>query len=156
MTKNDRLILGMLLGGICVFIVMTIFSLSRQSKAKKNAEIASRIAPASFDALRAAPTFHRLVYEDDETRVIELVISPGQVTPIFSRPEKTIEWITSGSPVVLSEFSLANNKPELTRSDTLSLRADQLNKAERKENAILQSINNIGTEIFRLYRVENK
>jgi len=150
MTKNDRLILGVLLGGICMFIVMTIISLSGNSQKKRQA---SSINFAKTDALRAAPSQHRLIFENDSIRIIELILAPGQETPPHSHSDGIV-WVTSNSQVVISDFS--GGSTSAARKDTVSLRADQVN-VYREEKAIqLHSIKNVGTEEYREYRVEFK
>jgi hypothetical protein len=37
--------------------------------------------PPALDALRAAPASHRLILEDDRTRVLEVTIEPGAYEP---------------------------------------------------------------------------
>jgi hypothetical protein len=150
MTKNDRLILGVLLGGICMFIVMTIISLSGNSQKKKQA---SSLAFEKTDALKAAPSHHRLIFENDSIRIIELILSPGQETPPHSHLPGIV-WVTNNSQVVISDFSSGTTSP--VRKDTISLRPDQVN-VSREEAAIeLHSVKNVGTEEYHEYRVEFK
>jgi|GEM_PF-6042661 len=155
MSKNDRLILGMLLGGICMFIVMTIISLSA---AGKNQEKASKSSiPTTLDALTAAASFHRLIFEDEKIRVTELVIPPGQETPPHAHPLRSTSWVTRGTPIVRTHYSGDKlQKLKISTIDTLTLRADQINKAIPEEAGILHKLKNVGAEEFREYRIEYK
>jgi len=40
--------------------------------------------PDSLDALTAAPEFHRLLLENDEVRVLESRIGPGETVPVHT------------------------------------------------------------------------
>lgn len=40
--------------------------------------------PDSLDALTAAPRFHRLLFENDRVRVLEVRIGPGQFVPVHT------------------------------------------------------------------------
>ena len=40
--------------------------------------------PDGLDALRAAPVHHRLVYENERVRVLEVRIGPGEIVPLHT------------------------------------------------------------------------
>ena len=40
--------------------------------------------PESLDALAAAPGFHTLLHEDDDVRVLDTRIGPGETTPVHT------------------------------------------------------------------------
>src|SRR5262250_798195 len=42
--------------------------------------------PASLDALEAAPRHHRLLYENDRVRVLEVRIPRGEIVPLHTHP----------------------------------------------------------------------
>jgi hypothetical protein len=156
MSKNDRLILGMLLGGILVFISMTVISLYGQVKRQKKLK-AQQEFPSSLDALTAAPGYHRLIFEDEKTRVIELILSPGQETPLHNHHGNSKAWVTKGTPVVFTEFGKdRQNNWVPIKYDTVSLRADQLNKVRPEQVNSPFRIKNIGSEEFHQYRIEYK
>jgi hypothetical protein len=40
--------------------------------------------PSELDALTAAPDNHKLLFENDNVRVLETIIQPGQTTPLHT------------------------------------------------------------------------
>ena len=51
--------------------------------------------PDSLDALVAAPGFHRLLFENDDVRVLETLIGPGETTPIHTHRWPSVVHILS-------------------------------------------------------------
>jgi hypothetical protein len=53
--------------------------------------------PDTMDATVAAPESHRVLYEDDRTRVLEVVIPPGVREPehTHARPRTSTKWRTT-------------------------------------------------------------
>lgn len=51
--------------------------------------------PDSLDALVAAPEFHRLVFENDDVRVLDTRIGPGQTVPVHTHRWRSILYILS-------------------------------------------------------------
>ncbi len=56
--------------------------------------------PGSFDALVAAPNHHRLAFENDNVRVLETMIMPGDTTPLHTHCWPGTIYILSGSDFV--------------------------------------------------------
>jgi predicted metal-dependent enzyme (double-stranded beta helix superfamily) len=50
-----------------------------------------------LDGLVAAPSIHRLLFENDTVRVIETTIAPGEVTPLHTHLAPTVTYVISGS-----------------------------------------------------------
>ena len=51
--------------------------------------------PDALDALVAAPGFHQLVFENDDVRVLDTRIGPGQVTPVHTHRWPAILYVLS-------------------------------------------------------------
>ena len=51
--------------------------------------------PDSLDALEAAPSFHRLLFENDELRVLETKIPPGDVTEVHTHRWPGVLYVLS-------------------------------------------------------------
>ncbi len=49
--------------------------------------------PDTMDATVAAPESHRVLYEDDRTRVLEVVIPPGVRARAHPRPVENIDQV---------------------------------------------------------------
>lgn len=151
--KRDRLILGMLLGGILMFFLMTIFSLTGS---RKLAGSTTNDHP-SLDALLAAPTFHRLLLDNEKARVTELVVPPGKQTPVFRYAHRSLTWVTNGTPIVLTTYKFTNSGAlSAISSDTIAIRPDELNRSSIEVPGAPFSITNISNETYRQYRIEWK
>jgi mannose-6-phosphate isomerase-like protein (cupin superfamily) len=50
-----------------------------------------------LDGVSAAPDHHRVLFENDEVRVIETTILVGDVTPLHTHLAPTVMYVVSGS-----------------------------------------------------------
>lgn len=64
--------------------------------------------PNSMDALVAAGDYHRLLFENERVRVLEVRIQPGQLVPV-----QTHRWPSAVYVVKASDFIRRNGKGEL-------------------------------------------
>ena len=53
--------------------------------------------PDSLDALTAAPEFHKLLFENERVRVLEVRIKPGEVVPVHTHCWAGVVYVMSGS-----------------------------------------------------------
>ena len=53
--------------------------------------------PDSLDALTAAPANHRLLMENDQVRVLEALIRPGDRTPVHTHRWPAVQYVCSWS-----------------------------------------------------------
>jgi len=53
--------------------------------------------PDSLDALTAAPDFHRLLFENEHVRVLEVRIKPGQIVPVNTHRWPSVVHVRSAS-----------------------------------------------------------
>lgn len=56
--------------------------------------------PDSLDALIAAPAHHKLLMENEQVRVLETVISPGDTTPLHTHRWPSVYYVISWSDFV--------------------------------------------------------
>jgi hypothetical protein len=56
--------------------------------------------PDSLDALTAAPEYHRLLFENEYVRVLEVRIKPGQFVPVHTHRWPCAAYVVSGSDFV--------------------------------------------------------
>ncbi len=107
--------------------------------------------PDSLDALVAAPTFHRVLFENDEVRVLESRIGPGETTPIH-----THRW-----PSVLYVLATAHH---VRRDDEGALLGDtRVSDAPPAPGTTIwitarppHTVENVGDAVIRLLNVELK
>lgn len=160
--KRTRLFIGILVGGIFACIGLVIFSLAKPDQ-KGYMDVAGNNVPgqwdwpSSLDALVAAPAFHRLIFENDDMRILEVIVNPGQVDPVHTHKGKSIVWVVKSSPIVYTTFTKGKgNKLVPIKKDTIIIAADDLNKANWENPEPPHSVENIGTDTFKLYRIEYK
>ena len=111
----------------------------------------------SLDALVAASDYHKLVYEDSSMRVLEVTVMPGKLDPIHTHKGKSIVWVTHSSPLLYKTYEMdSNNNWTLVKTDTIIVKPEELNKAVWEKPEPPHSVENIGKEIFKLYRIEYK
>ena len=53
--------------------------------------------PPDLDGPTAAPDHHRVLFENDEVRVLETKIPAGEVTPLHTHQRPTVMYVLSGS-----------------------------------------------------------
>ena len=77
--------------------------------------------PDSLDALMAAPEFHSLLLENDDVRVLETRIAPGETVPLHTHRWPSVLYVLSAGHVVrrddegrlLSDTRATGTLPEL-------------------------------------------
>jgi hypothetical protein len=50
-----------------------------------------------LDGVAAAPGQHKVIFENDEVRVVETTIAAGEVTPLHTHLAPTLQYVLSGS-----------------------------------------------------------
>jgi hypothetical protein len=56
--------------------------------------------PDSLDALTAAASFHKLLFENERVRVLEVRIGPGQFVPVHTHKWPSAVYVASGSDFI--------------------------------------------------------
>lgn len=151
---------GMLLGGLSIFLLMTMIN-NRKSPVEvlvnKKAKHNSWNWPDSLDALVAASDFHKLISETDDFRVLEVTVRPGQLDPIHTHKGKSIVWVVQSSPILYNTYGMgSDNTLALLKQDTINIKTEELNIGNWENPEPPHSVQNIGNEIFKLYRIEFK
>lgn len=59
----------------------------------------SSTRPSSYDAVAAAPDNHRVVFENEKVRVLEVTINPGEKEPFHEHPLFSVMNIITGAPL---------------------------------------------------------
>lgn len=59
--------------------------------------------PAALDAMAAAPDHHRVLLENDQVRVLDTRIGPGETTPVHTHCWPAVLYIQSWSDFVRSD-----------------------------------------------------
>ena len=69
---------------------------------KHNAETrpAAPAELAALDGVEAAPDHHRLVYEDERVRIVELRVAAGERVPVHTHRYATINYVVAHSDFV--------------------------------------------------------
>lgn len=106
--------------------------------------------PDDLDAIVAAPNSHRVVFENDEVRVLEVTVAPG-----VREPEHTHRW---PSVMVTHERARINyfTGAELTFTSPDPLPEERLPRASWLEPEGPHSVENIDTVWLRAIRFELK
>lgn len=91
--KLKSLFTGVLLGGLIVYSILTTLNKSTNKSTAAIGTIDSIDAPQwqwpdSLDAVIAAKDCHKTVFENEEFRILEVTVSPGQLDPIHTQRKK--------------------------------------------------------------------
>jgi len=63
--------------------------------------------PAALDAMAAAPSHHEILLENEQVRVLDTMLRPGEATPVHTHPWPSVLYVLSWSDFVRSD---ANGK----------------------------------------------
>ena len=53
-----------------------------------------------LDGVAVAPNHHKVIFENEEVRVLETTIAAGEVTPLHTHLAPTVMYVLSGSHVI--------------------------------------------------------
>ena len=56
--------------------------------------------PAHLDACEAAASFHRVMLENDQVRVLETIVEPGQIVPLHTHHRSAVTTFFTTSSLV--------------------------------------------------------
>lgn len=96
------------------------------------------------DALEASPKSTKKLFENDQVRVLEVEIKPGEKEPLHIHKWKGVMIVTS--PAKLRYYD-GNDKVEFEASQS---------GAEWREPSGIHSVENIDKTVFKAFRVELK
>lgn len=116
--------------------------------------LAIQAAPASFDAVAAAPNSHRVLLEDDKIRVLHVEVAPGATEPVHDHRWPSVMYFEQPQPITYITYKLVNGRPvETERFDAPSLAKTQTVRGEPEG---LHAVKNRGSAPFVAVRVEFK
>ena len=100
--------------------------------------------PNNYDAAIAASESHKILFENEKVRVMEVTIQPGQTEPLHMHPYKSITIVAS--PATLKYFDKEGNL----------ISEVEVHGTTWTEPVELHSTENVGTTPFHGYRIELK
>lgn len=106
----------------------------------------------SLDATKAAKQNHKMVYEDEKVRILQVVCPPGNEEPVHTHKYPSTMWVTQPGHLMYLDH-------KLVKQDSFEIQprtAQQLNKGEQMPPEGPHSIHNIGPTTYIAYRVEYK
>ena len=97
-----------------------------------------------FDAVKAASKTHKVLFENDKVRVLQVTIEPGEKEPVRSHPYKSITIVEK--PSRIKYYDESGNEIEEVEIEGVSW----------IEPKGLHSTENTGDSEFKGYRIEMK
>ena len=109
---------------------------------------------AAYDAIAAAPDHHRVVFENEKVRVLEVTIKPGEKEPFHFHPPSVMTVIT-GAKLRITEAKLNDGK--LVTGKTIEVGKDNFQPPPLwMPPQGLRSVENIGSVTYHAYQIELK
>jgi hypothetical protein len=110
---------------------------------------------APYDAVVAAPDNHRVVFENERVRVLEVTIKPGEKEPFHEHPRFSVMNIIVGAPLRITQATLEDGN--IVTGKTIEVGKDNFQPPPLwMPPQGLHSAENVGTVAFRAYRIELK
>ena len=162
--KIGQLLIGILFGALLGFGLTKYFTKNKQQtdgNSKVNTFDSSLSSekwawPDSLDALKAAPDNHKVVYEDDNVRILAVILDGKKSEPIHTHKWKSIMWIAKPIvPCIINNYS-KDDKGNLVKSDSLIINEMPVDIGQLINAEGPTSITNLGSENGIAYRVEFK
>lgn len=107
-----------------------------------------------LDAVVAAPANHRVVLENDEVRVLQVEVAPGETEAVHEHRWPSVLHIQSAQPAIDIGYAWRDGKMVETGRRTLPAGAPPAAIWVPRQEA--HAVQNLGTAPFRLLRVELK
>ena len=110
---------------------------------------------ATYDAVVADPGHHRVVFENEKVRVLEVIVKPGEKEAFHVHLMPTVITIITGAKLRLTLATLEDDKVVIGKS--MEIGNDNLQPPPLWMGPeMLHSFENIGAVTFHAYRVELK
>jgi hypothetical protein len=163
--KIIHLVLGLIIGGILSFFLTKSFyqtttPASSESSKQAAVDTVQKTAwnwPDSLDALTAAATSHKVVYEDSTVRILQVILQANKTEPLHTHQWRSIMWFTQATPMVYYKYGLVNKKLIIQDSIPIAqMPAAVLNHGAVVEAEGPHAIKNLSTQAGSAYRVEFK
>ena len=110
---------------------------------------------ASYDAVVADPGHHRVVFENEKVRVLEVIIKPGEKEPFHVHLMPTVMNIITGAKLRITQATVEDGKLVIGKS--IEVGNDNFQPPPLwMPPQMLHSAENIGSATFHAYRIELK
>jgi predicted metal-dependent enzyme (double-stranded beta helix superfamily) len=88
--------------------------------------LATQAIPATFDAVVAAPSSHRILMEDDKIRVLRVEVAPGATEPVHDHRWPSVMYFEQPQPITYINYKLVDGRPvEIERFDAPAFEVSQ-------------------------------
>ena len=114
--------------------------------------------PGKLDAVIAAPQNHKIIYEDDKVRILQVICPPGNEEPVHTHQYKSTMWFTQSAHFIYYTYVM-NTKNQLVKKDSAEVKGfptEALNKGQMVDPEGPHSVKNISTDTPMAYRIEYK
>jgi hypothetical protein len=111
-------------------------------------------SPQDLDAVAAAPGNHRIVLENEQVRVLQVEVAPGETEPVHEHRWPSVLIIQSSQPAIDISYALRDGRMVETGRRALPGGAPPPALWVPRQGP--HSVKNLGTAPFRLLRVEMK
>ncbi len=116
--------------------------------------LAIQAAPASFDAVAAAPNSHLVLLEDEKIRVLRVEVAPGVTEPVHDHRWPSVLYFEQPQPITYITYKLINGK--LVETERFDAPAFAKSQTVRGEPEGLHAVPNRGSAPFVAIRIEFK
>jgi hypothetical protein len=108
---------------------------------------------ATYDAIAAAPDNHHVVFENEQVRVLDVTVKPGEKEPFHFHPGSVMTVIT-GAKLRITEAT--HNDGKLVIGKTIEVGKDNFQPPALWNPQGLRSVENIGSVTYHAYQIELK
>ena len=116
--------------------------------------LAADVAPASLDAVAAAPASHRIILENDDVRVLRVEVGPGATEPVHEHRWPSVMYFEQPQPITYIVYKMTDGK--LAEAERFEAPAMADGTAVSSDPEGPHAIRNRGTAPFVAVRVEFK
>lgn len=109
---------------------------------------------SDLDVVKAAPANHRIVLENEQVRVLQVEVAPGETERIHEHRWPSVLHIQSAQPAI--DISYARINGQLVETGRRELPGGSPPPALWVPRQEAHAVRNLGTKPFRLLRVELK
>lgn len=157
--KAIYLIIGIIIGGGLGYAATKFFENESKEKIVTQTEIPTTEKwewPEDLDALKAAPDNHKVIYEDDNVRILAVILDGKESEPVHTHKWKSVMWIAK--PIVPCQITnyKKDENGNLVKSDSILINEMPVDKGQLIPAEGPTSITNLGYDSGVAYRIEFK